>query len=341
MNRVYCPIAHRPSSDFEILKHRYDLFDSSLIPSIFHTSLGLTAVRWQKPTSWSTSHVIYIVTVKEKKQPLILRANIQMKYREIGLLIDKMVTDRVAAVKVPVNKILIVDISRKHVPFDYQIQETLIGKDIEDHFVGSRETYDRLSFELGVYAAKIHSLTFEKFGLFDPREALRGHLVGGAATFFDYIKTKLGEDIRFITNANVISIRVADTIVSLFEEYEPVMRIARGHLIHHDLADHNIMYARGRITGIFDWEATGVGDPVLDLASAPTWKTHYPREEKMIEGYRSISSLPEHFTEKMHIYRLRTMLWKIRFAIVSGFLNKERRHRFQEALDPFHLKASI
>lgn len=115
------------------------------------------------------------------------------------------------------------------------------------------------------------------------------------------------------------------------------MDIKHGSLVHHDLADHNFMHEGDRITGIFDWENAVIGDPILDLASCPTWKTHYPREEKLIEGYTSVRALPEHFQEKMHVYRLRTMIWKMVFAVRNNMLNQARRQRFLDALGPFKL----
>ena len=113
------------------------------------------------------------------------------------------------------------------------------------------------------------------------------------------------------------------------------MKIKSGSLIHHDLADHNIMFKNSKITGIFDWEACCIGDPVLDLASCPTWKTHFPREQKLIEGYTSVTSLPNHFVEKMRIYKLRTMLWKMVFAIRANIVTENRKQKFLSALIPF------
>jgi len=116
--------------------------------------------------------------------------------------------------------------------------------------------------------------------------------------------------------------------------------VSKGSLIHHDLADHNIFFdGKKTITGIFDWEAAVVGDPVLDLASCPTWRTFYPREEILIAGYKSIIPLPDHFDEKINIYRLRTMLWKIVYAIRMNILNDARKNKFYEALKPFGLSA--
>jgi aminoglycoside phosphotransferase (APT) family kinase protein len=107
--------------------------------------------------------------------------------------------------------------------------------------------------------------------------------------------------------------------------------------VHYDLADHNIMFEGARITALFDWETAVSGDPVLDLASCPTWRTHYPREKKLVEGFTSVSNLPDFFEEKMNLYRLRTMLWKIVYVIRMNILNERRKQTFLNALQPFGL----
>ena len=163
----------------------------------------------------------------------------------------------------------------------------------------------------------------------------KGNLVGTKKSFSDYIEVCLDDDLRFIADSGIISVKAASSIRRSFGEYRPVMNILHGSLVHHDLADHNFMHVKDRITGIFDWENAVVGDPVLDLASAPTWTTHFPREGKLLEGYRSVKALPDHLGEKMRIYRLRTMIWKMVFALRAGILNEKRRQRFFDALSPF------
>lgn len=150
--------------------------------------------------------------------------------------------------------------------------------------------------------------------------------------------TCLENDIDYLVGDGVVTKATGKRIQKLFDEYKPIMTVPRGVLVHHDLADHNIMFVGNHITGIFDWEACVVGDPVLDLASCPTWKTHHPREEKLLEGYTSVRSLPENFREKRNIYLLRTMLWKMVFAIRAKRQSRERTQKFQEALAPFKLK---
>lgn len=334
MNDIFYPVAHRSDEEIAALKRRYEIFDERFIPKIIK-NIGLTAISWNKPESWSTSHVIYIVSVRERERPVVIRANIGFGEPESYMEIEKLITDKVATLGVPVNRILFVDTSRRTYPFDFQIQDMLEGEDIEGHFHGTRTDYDQLSFELGRYVAMWGELKFDGFGRFLPTRSL---LVGSKTLMYDYIITCIDEDIRYLVDGKVLSFEKGKRVRELFETHKPVMNVKRGTLVQYDLADHNIMFdGKNSITGIFDWEAAVSGDPVLDLASALTWKTFHPREVKMIEGYRSVRSLPNFFQEKMNIYKLRTMLWKMVYAIRAGILNDDRKKKFDAALSPFKL----
>lgn len=333
MNDIFYPVAHRTQEQIDALKHRYETFDDAIIPQLVKGSVGLTVTTWIKPTTWGTSHVTYIVSVKEQQRPVVLRANIGGT-SEMYMNVEKLITDKVATLAIPVNRISYVDTSRNTYPFDYQIQEALEGVDIEDHFHGTREAYDQMSFDLGQYVAMWGDMTFDGFGRFDEQAAGAGMLQGTKASMYDYIVVRLDEDVRYLADAGLLSVEKADMVRNLFETNKPVMSVKRGTLVQYDLADHNIMFDGVRtITGIFDWEAAVVGDPILDLASCPTWKTHYPREKKLIEGYRSVRDLPTFFQEKMNIYCLRTMIWKMVYAVRAGILNDERMKRFASSMD--------
>lgn len=335
MNDIYYRHAHRSQEEIDVVKKRYDLFDVSLIPLIFQKALGLTVVSWVRPDSYGTIHVIYRVIVKENSKQFLLRANCNIPKPEIEMKLEQLITQKVALLDVPVNHILHVDITRTVFPFDFQIQEVLAGADLEDHFGGTKDEYDRMSFTLGQYVARFGEIQLNGFGRFDEDQVMQGNLVGTKKSFSEYIEVCLDDDLRFIADSGIISVKTSTFIRRLFDEYRIVMNLSKGTLVHHDLADHNFTHVGDKITGIFDWENSVVGDPVLDLASCPTWTAHYPREEKLIEGYTSVRSLPAHFGEKIHIYRLRTMIWKMVFAVRARILNDQRRKRFFDALLPF------
>jgi len=338
MDDIFYPVAHRSDEELAALATRYGTFPERDIPRLIRSSVNMTAVSWKKPESWSTSHVLYIVTVAERSRPIVLRANIGWGKPERYMLVEKLVTDQVAVLGVPVNRILYADISRSQFPFDYQIQDMLEGSDIEGHFHGTRDAYDQLSYDLGRYVAMWGDLSFSQFGRFDADAAEQGQLKGTKQSMYEYVIVRLDDDLRYLVDAGVLTVLRADAVRTVFETHKSILSVPIGTLVQYDLADHNIMFDGNTvITGIFDWEAAIVGDPMLDLASAPTWKTQYPREKKLLEGYTSVRPLPNFWKEKMHLYRLRTMLWKMVFAIRTGILTDDRKRKFDAALVPFRI----
>jgi len=335
MKDVYYAVAHREQAQIDTFKTRYQDFDENIIPEVFNKALGIKVESWKPSDSWGSSHVIYVVQVKGQEKPLILRANTGWGEPEVVMLTEKLVTDKVLELGLLTNKVLYVDVSRKYFSFDYQIQEDVGGLDPEVNFPDSQTEYDQLSFDLGVYIAKLQEFTLPGFGRFDERLVLESKLVGSKKAMFDYIWVCLEEDLDYLTKNQVINNKQDKAILKIFAGAEKELNIAKGSLIHHDLADHNLRYENGHLLAVFDWEAMVVGDPILDLASCPTWKTLYPREEKLISGYRSIRDLPDNFETKRDIYCLRTMLWKIRYVLRMGIMNGDRQKKFDESLEPF------
>ena len=338
MSDIYYTVAHRSQREIDSFKTRYEDFDQSVIPAIFENDLNLSVTQVRRSESWGSSHVIYYVQTKEKAEELVFRANLGVNPRpEIVMLVEQLVTDQVAAIGVPTNRVLQVNISRQNYPFDYQIQEKIVGNELEDHFHGTQEEYDAMSYELGILIAKLGELTYEKFGKFDEQVIQKEILQGTKDNFYDYLITCLGSDLEYLRKAEILTKKQTDQVEKIFVGYKEITQVGRGVLVHHDLADHNIMFADNKITALFDWEACVVGDPVLDLASCPTWRTHYPRKEKLLAGYRSIRELPDNFQDKWDLYTLRTMLWKMVYAIRMDIVTDARVAKFKTALEPFKL----
>ncbi len=332
MSDIYYAVAHRSQKQIDTFKTRYEKFDDSVIPEVFEKSLGLRVKSWEPSSSWGSSHVIYFVKL-HNHHDLVFRANTGFGEPESVMVTEKLITDKVAGLGIPTNIILFADVSRKNFPFDYQIQEVLIGSDPEQKKDWQKEDYDNLSFELGQNIAKIHSIKLDGWGQFDKNDALRGKLKGTKSSFYDYLVTCLDSDLEYLINDEVINSKAAIKIKQLFLNNKKLINsTTKGSLIHHDLADHNITHEGKHLAGIFDWETAVVADPILDIASCPTWRTHYPREEKLIEGYTSITPLPENFEEKKNLYLLRTMVWKAVYAIRMDIMTPERKERFNNIL---------
>jgi len=330
---IYYAVAHRPEQEIKSFVSRYADFDESLIPHIFKQALGKKVVSHRRSKSGGSSHVVYFVRLDGHKEELVLRANTGINPEPEGVMeVERLITKQIADLGLTTNEILYTDISRQHFPFDFQIQKKLRGQDPEISFTGTQKDYDRLSYQLGEYVAKYHSLEYPLFGRFDLCSAQKGQLQGTKINFFAYLETCLADDLQKLVDFEVIKAGDFEKVLVYFADRRELINSAKGVLNHHDLADHNLMFDEQGLVGVFDWEAAVVGDPVLDLASCPTWRTLYPREEELLAGYQSVRPLPGSFEEKKNVYFLRTMIWKMVYAIRMNILTPERKARFELAL---------
>lgn len=322
---IHYPVAHRSQTMIDSFKTRYDDFDASLIPSMVHEAIGLRPNHVERSSSWGSAHVIFFLRFKNHRD-LVFRANINMPEPEVEMLIEKHVTDLVAAHDIPTNIIVHVDISRKKYNFDFTIQERLGGIDPEDEFTGTESDYDTFNFETGQAIAKLGQIELSGFGRFDEEKIVQeGKLVGTKGSIAEYLEVCLDEDIDSLVELQVITKKQASSAKSFIADRASMVNVKQGTLAHYDLADHNLRYNNGHLEAIFDWETAVVASPALDLASCPTWKSHYPKREKLLEGYKTIAPLPDNFLEIEKVYLLRTMIWKIRYAIRAGILNDTRK----------------
>ena len=329
---IHYPVAHRSQAMIDSFKTRYDDFDVSIIADIVHDSIGIRPISVEQSKSWGSAHVIFYLKFKDHRD-LVFRANINIKQPEVEMLIEKLVTALAQKQGVPTNTILHVDISRKKYDFDFTIQKRLDGIDPEDEFAGTANDYDTFNFETGQAIAKLGQIKLDGFGRFNEEQAIKeGVLVGTKKTVTDYIDVCLAEDIDALIEYKVITAKQAKDVLNFFEHRKNIMNIKQGSLVHYDLADHNLRYNNGHLEAIFDWETAIVASPVLDLASCPTWKSHYPKRVKLLEGFMSIQQLPDNFEEMEKVYLLRTMLWKMRYAIRANILDRARAQKFKDTL---------
>lgn len=331
--------ANRSPAEVEQLNKKYEVFEVAYIHKIFKDILDLLVKEIHKPINTGLSHVTYVVSFNNHKD-LVFRANLGTDEPEIQLLKEKVVADLALKNDIPSNKILQVDISRKKYPFDFQIQEKFEGLDAEKEFNGTKEEYDQYSFNLGQIIAKMSDITFSGYGHFDEALLLQEKLRGENTSFYDYISLELDEQIRTIVSNKFLSSQTGAEILKIFESHKQLINSRQSSLVHYDLADHNLRYdpKTYNVVAVYDWEAAVCGDSCLDLASSPTWKTLYPRQEKLIEGYLSLKKKPDYLEEKLNIYRLRTIIWKVVHNIKFNLVNPERMKRLQNALDPYKLK---
>lgn len=272
--------ANRSLAEVEQLNKKYEVFDVAYIHKIFKDIFNLDVKEIHKPINTGLPHVTYIISFYNHKD-LVFRANLGTDKPEIQLLKEKVIADLVLKNDIPSNKILHVDISREKYPFDFQIQEKFEGLDAEKVFNGSKEDYDKYSFDIGQIIAKMGDISFSGYGHFDDSLLSQNKLQGENSSFYDYISLELDEQIKTIVSNKFISSQTGEKILKIFESHKQLINTGQGGLVHYDLADHNLRFdpKTYKVIAVYDWEAAVCGDPCLDLASSPTWKTKYPRQK--------------------------------------------------------------
>ncbi|MDQ5913485.1 MAG: hypothetical protein QG623_103 [Patescibacteria group bacterium] len=320
---------HRPRDLVLKLQDRYTGFDKSIIADLVETSLSDVKVvgKVRSDNNFGTGHLIFYVPTDRGN--LVVRVNRFLKEPEHYMVLEEMFIRMFNSVGVPTNTIVFSDDSRKRYDFDYQIMKLLPGKDLETDWDGTKEEYDRLSYQLGAFVALEHKLEVGGWGRFVRSKGLSGQF----DTPQQYLKTYLDYDLTVMLEGGVINEDLKKKIEDYFDREYIVLENVKPCLVHHDIADHNIRYEGERVVALFDWENAVAYDPVSDLASAHTWVCHFPRREKMTEGYLDkLGYKPDNFEERLALHFLRTMIWKASFAIKGGRFVERHRKLLADAL---------
>jgi|GEM_PF-520121 len=326
-NEIYYYNTHRPTALVQKLQNRNDEFDPNLVPRIFESALHEQLETYQISKFMGTGHVIYFARTKSGKD-LVLRATHGLPSPELYMEMEQWVIARYKEVGINSVEILTSDAGRKEFEFDYQIMRPLPGKDPEVEWEGSQEDYDQLSFNLGRMIARQYSLPAKGWGRWIQKN---GQVEGALKSRSEYLNAYIEHDLGVLRLFDVINEQAADTLRVYFKskDVEDLFSdTTQGYFIHHDVADHNIRYRGSEVVALFDWECAVVCDPVSDLAAAPTWKVQYPREKKLTDGFiAELGTIPDNLESKVAVYLLRTMLWKVAFAL-KGKRLAEKHVRF-------------
>lgn len=330
---IYYYGAHRPAVLVNRLKRRTEEFNVNLIPEVFLKALNEKVISYEVSSYFGTGHVIVFVKTKSGKG-LVLRATHAMEEPEKYIDMEKEVIDMYKNVGVPSTEIIFSDATRQNFPFEYEIMLPLEGKDLEIEWAGSQGDYDSLSFELGRMLARQYQLEGEGWGRWKRND--NGEIMGAKLSHHDYLTAYLDHDLDVLELFALIS----STDRHKLEEYfsSPNLRSLfsdsiKSYFVHHDVADHNIRYIKRKIVALYDWENAVLFDPISDIGSAPTWKTHYPREQLLRNGFLAeIGYKPDNFEVKADVYFLRTMLWKLQLALKGQRLSIRHLELFTDAM---------
>lgn len=214
---------------------------------------------------------------------------------------------------VPVPEVIATDTSMKSFPVRYQLLENVAGDTMSDLYqVG---TLDRTAtaLQLGRYLGKLHNVNIEGFGFINTDELHKSGKVNGLnATNADYFNTRLEDHLQFLQDTQFLKSEEVHQIEELLKKYADHLELAKGSLVHKDIAYWNLVGTNSQINAIVDWDDVISGDPIDDLAVV---RCFYQDDVflPMLEGYGEVRELPDDFEVRLALYLIRNMLWKTVF----------------------------
>lgn len=329
---IYYFNVHRPKNLILRLQRRVEYFDQKLVPVILKYALGEDVNSFEISKYFGTGHIIIFVNIKGDKK-LVLRTNLFLSEPEHYMDMEQDFSNLYKSVGIPSTIILFSDTTRKVFPFDCQIMEYLSGKDLEQEWEGTKEEYDKISYQMGVNTAKLYNLPLKGWGRLRKDES--GSIYGVKNSAYDYLTSYIVQDIEILKLFNFVSPSEIDiltqyflgnTLKDLFSDEK------QGYLLLHDPSDHNMRYEKDRISAVFDWENAVSYDPVCEVGSAPTWKTHFPRKEIMTKGFiDTLGYTPVNFKQKAAVHFLRKIVDKVQFALKGERLSQRHVDIFNQA----------
>lgn len=215
------------------------------------------------------------------------------------------------AAGVPAFETYYIHDTRKKFPFDYMVTEALPGKTMQDYWPLSPQLERKLVFETGKYAALIHNIKVSGFGFFSNNLAKQKRILQGQyPNFSNHFYAAFEDNLKFLVDNGVLGPDIAKSVEKVLTGHEDLLACSRPVLVHNDIADWNQLSDGKKVTGMVDWDECFGGDPVMDFAQ---WSLFFDDERLkfFIEGYKSISQLPEGYKEKEHLFRLRYTVSKL------------------------------
>lgn len=261
------------------------------------------------------------------------------------MAVESHVMKMVRTLDIPCPEIYLTDVSRTTVPFAIQVMEVIGHTDLNQQAKAGALAAEDIAFDIGKYIARWQDITPEGFGLFDVEAFIAdGRLQGYHRGYMDYFMLNLDRHVDFLVKAAFLSPAQGEWIRSVVRDYESLLNLDRGCLVHKDLAFWNILGDARRIAAFIDWDDTISGDPVDDLSLLACFHSGNV-VSAAIGGYRSVRPLPDYFEQRLWLHLLRNMLFKAVIRVRGNYFdmpgdffmhNGNNRHLRQFTLDRIH-----
>ena len=175
---------------------------------------------------------------------------------------------------------------------------------------------------IGRYVAKWQQITFPGFGLFDPAALSdRNELVGYHTNYRDYFFLNWDTHLDYLHQANFLQTYQLEEIKELVHDFQYLLDMPSGCLVHKDLALWNILGNTDTIHAFIDWSDAISADEMDDISLLGCF--HSGKElMSVLKGYDDVKALPEKYEERFWLHLLRNIIFKAVIRVKGNYFDK-------------------
>ena len=238
--------------------------------------------------------------------------------------VEKAVTDRVAALGVPVPKTLAYDVSRTETGFSWQIIPYVDASDLNALFKAGELDWSAVAPAIGRAIAMWQGVTASGFGPFSASRADRtGELVALHPSAESYYRLNLRRHVDYLVRNDFLAEEDARRIFAAVEAH--IAALDRpGVLVHKDTALWNMLGTATEVRSFIDWDDAIVGDAMDDLSLMACF---HGRDvlRTIVAGYEEVRPLPPDAAPRFWLDLLRNMLFKAVIRVGAGYFRRDAR----------------
>ncbi|MDO8269880.1 MAG: aminoglycoside phosphotransferase family protein [Candidatus Levybacteria bacterium] len=276
----------------------------------------------------SSLHSVYKII--DNKKTYILRLNLLTKRREFQFYLDSLIPGISNNSQVMYH----VDISRKIVPYDFEIIEVLPGHTLYEPTKNKTLQLSTLE-KAGEKLFTLHEIKGKGFGYIDVKSFIQTKKIIGIKKGWDeHIFTNFEKHLQYCLENKLISEGQAKKLEKVFAGKKGFLKHMKYSSLLHGDVSHPNMYLSGKNLLYIDFDDALMGDPYYDVAFYATgtfgneeWLTAF------LKGYTKLEKLSKDFEERFWLYYLRTSLVKTLVRHKFGKKNKVITGNFSGRLE--------
>jgi Ser/Thr protein kinase RdoA (MazF antagonist) len=174
--------------------------------------------------------------------------------------------------------------------------------------LGDEPTAEQI-FALGVAMAKLH-------------KEFKGYSLPADAALPDLSDFLWGEKDNLLGDASELSSEEKTLVLGakarITEALNQLAAEAHSQPIHADIHPWNVMWHEGEIS-VFDFDDSGIGLPIQDLATALYYLDTPVQEAALLEGYKSVAELPKHNNRQLKLLYLQRRIMLLNYLFATTY----------------------